>query len=220
MTAEATPAMKLYGYFRSSAAYRVRIALNLKGLAYDSAFVHLRKGEQRAADYLKLNPQGLVPTFIDGEATLTQSLAILEYLEEVHPRPALLPRDPADRARVRALSLTVACDIHPLNNLKVLQYLQKQLGLDEAARNAWYHRWVHDGFTAMEAQLAASETGRFCHGDQPGMADVCLVPQVYNAERLKVDLAAYPTIRRIAAEARALPAFAQAAPEAQPDFES
>jgi maleylpyruvate isomerase len=212
-------AMKLYGYYRSSAAYRVRIALNLKGLAFEGAFVHLRKGEQRAADYLKLNPQGLVPTFVDGEATLTQSLAILEYLEEVHPRPALLPRDPADRARVRALSLTVACDIHPLNNLKVLQYLQKELGLDEAARNAWYHRWVHDGFKAMEAQLAASETGRFCHGDQPGMADVCLVPQVYNAERLKADLAAYPTIRRIAAEARALPAFAQAAPEAQPDFE-
>lgn len=211
--------MKLYGYYRSSAAYRVRIALNLKGLAYEGAFVHLRKGEQRAADYVKLNPQGLVPTFVDGEATLTQSLAILEYLEEVHPRPALLPRDPADRARVRALSLAIACDIHPLNNLKVLQYLQKDLGLDEATRNAWYHRWVHDGFKAMEAQLAATETGRFCHGDQPGMADVCLVPQVYNAERLKVDLAAYPTIRRIAAEARALPAFAQAAPETQPDFE-
>lgn len=211
--------MKLYGYYRSSAAYRVRIALNLKGLAYESAFVQLRKGEQRAPDYLKLNPQGLVPTLADGEATLTQSLAILEYLEEVHPKPALLPRDPAGRARVRALSLAIACDIHPLNNLKVLQYLQKDLGLDEAARSAWYHRWVHDGFRAVEAQLGAGEAGRFCHGDQPGMADACLVPQAYNAERLKVDLAPYPAIRRIVAECRALPPFAQAAPEAQPDFE-
>jgi len=212
--------MKLYGYFRSSAAYRVRIALNLKGLAYENAFVHLRKGEQRAPDYVKLNPQGLVPTLLDGDLALGQSLAILEYLEEVHPKPALLPRDPAARARVRALALAVACDIHPLNNLKILQYLQKELGLDEAARNAWYHRWVHDGFAAIEAQLGGAETGRFCHGDQPGMADLCLVPQVFNAERLKVDLAPYPTIRRIVAEARALPAFAQAAPEAQPDFEA
>ena len=211
--------MKLYGYFRSSAAYRVRIALNLKGLAYENAFVHLRKGEQRAPDYLQLNPQAFVPTLIDGETTLGQSLAILEYLEEVHPRPPLLPRDPAGRARVRALSLAIACDIHPLNNLKVLQYLQKELGLDEGRRNAWYHRWVHDGFQAIEAQLGQSETGRFCHGDQPGMADACLVPQAYNAERLKVDLAAYPTIRRIVADARALAPFAKAAPEAQPDFE-
>jgi maleylpyruvate isomerase len=211
--------MKLYGYYRSSAAYRVRIALNLKGLAYENVFVHLRKGEQRAGDYLKLNPQGLVPTLLDGEATLTQSLAILEYLEEVHPRPALLPRDPRARARVRALALAIACDIHPLNNLKILQYLQKELGQDEAARNAWYRRWVHDGFKAIEAELGGPEAGRFCHGDQPTMADVCLVPQTYNAERLKVDLAAYPTIRRIVAEARALPAFAQAAPETQPDSE-
>ena len=211
--------MKLYGYYRSSAAYRVRIALNLKGLGYESAFVHLRKGEQRAPEYLKLNPQGLAPTLVDGEATLTQSLAILEYLEEVHPRPALLPRDPVGRARVRALSLAIACDIHPLNNLKVLRYLQKDLGLEEAARNAWYHRWVNDGFAAIEKQLAAPETGRFCHGEQPTMADVCLVPQTYNAERLKVDLEPYPRLRRIVAEARALPTFAQAAPEAQPDFE-
>ncbi len=211
--------MKLYGYYRSSAAYRVRIALNLKGLGYENAFVHLRKGEQRAPDYVKLNPQALVPMLVDGGATLTQSLAILEYLEEVHPKPALLPRDPVGRARVRALSLAVACDIHPLNNLKVLQHLQKELGLDEAARNAWYHRWVQEGFKAIEAQLGSPETGRFCHGDQPGMADACLVPQAYNAERLKVDLAPYPTLRRIVAEARALPTFAQAEPEAQPDFE-
>lgn len=209
--------MKLYGYFRSSAAYRVRIAMNLKGLRREDVFVHLRKGEQRAPEYLKLNPQGLVPTLVDGEAAITQSLAILEYLEEVHPKPALLPRDPADRARVRGLALAVACDIHPLNNLKVLQRLQKELGLDEAARNAWYHHWVHDGFRAIEAQLAGA--GRFCIGGQPTMADVCLVPQTYNAERFKVDLAPYPTIRRIVAECRALPAFAQAAPEAQPDFE-
>jgi maleylacetoacetate isomerase len=212
--------MKLYGYYRSSAAYRVRIALNLKGLAYESVFVHLRRGEQRAPDYLKLNPQAFVPTLVEGDAALTQSLAIIEYLEEVHPKPALLPRDPPGRARVRALALAVACDIHPLNNLKILQYLQKELGLDQPARDAWYRRWVHDGFRAIETQLGGPETGRFCHGDRPTMADVCLVPQAYNAERLKVDLAPYPTIRRIVAEARALPAFALAAPEAQPDYEA
>jgi maleylacetoacetate isomerase len=212
--------MKLYGYFRSSAAYRVRIALNLKGLAYESAFVHLRRGEQRAPHYLRLNPQAFVPTLVDGGAPLTQSLAIVEYLEETHPRPALLPRDSLGRVRVRALALAVACDIHPLNNLKVLQYLQKELGLDQPARDAWYHRWVHDGFRALETELGGPETGRFCHGDQPTLADVCLVPQAYNAERLKVDLAPYPAIRRIVAAARALPAFAKAAPEAQPDYEA
>lgn len=213
--------MKLYGYFRSSAAYRVRIAVNLKGLAPEHAFVHLRKGEQKAAAYAALNPQKFVPALeTDDGALLTQSLAIVEYLEEVHPHPALLPGDPADRARVRAIALAVACDIHPLNNLRVLKHLGSALGLDEEARNAWYRHWIAEGFAALEAMLANDpRTGRFCHGDQPTLADVALVPQVYNAERFGCDLTPYPTIVRIAAAARALPAFADAAPEKQPDAE-
>ncbi|PWC56616.1 maleylacetoacetate isomerase [Azospirillum sp. TSO22-1] len=213
--------MKLYGYFRSSAAYRVRIALNLKGLAPEHAFVHLRKGEQQAAAYAALNPQKFVPALeTDDGALLTQSLAIVEYLDEVHPHPALLPADPADRARVRAIALAVACDIHPLNNLRVLKHLGKALGLDEEARNAWYRHWIAEGFDALEAMLANDpRTGRFCHGDQPTLADVFLVPQVSNAERFDCDLTPYPTVVRIAAAARALPAFADAAPERQPDAE-
>ncbi|HYH39844.1 MAG TPA: maleylacetoacetate isomerase [Azospirillum sp.] len=213
--------MKLYGYFRSSAAYRVRIAVNLKGLAPEHAFVHLRKGEQQAAAYAALNPQKFVPALeTDDGALLTQSLAIVEYLEEVHPHPALLPGDPADRARVRAIALAIACDIHPLNNLRVLKHLGKALGLDEEARNTWYRHWIAEGFAALEAMLASDpRTGRFCHGDQPTLADVFLVPQVSNAERFDCDLTPYPTIVRIAAAARALPAFADAAPERQPDAE-
>ncbi|WP_431862211.1 maleylacetoacetate isomerase [Azospirillum sp.] len=213
--------MKLYGYFRSSAAYRVRIALNLKGLAPEHAFVHLRKGEQQADAYAALNPQKFVPALeTDDGALLTQSLAIVEYLEEVHPHPALLPADSADRARVRAIALAIACDIHPLNNLRVLKHLGKALGLDEEARNTWYRHWIAEGFEALEAMLADDpRTGRFCHGDQPTLADVFLVPQVANAERLDCDLTPYPTIVRIAAAARALPAFADAAPEKQPDAE-
>ncbi|OUE44086.1 maleylacetoacetate isomerase [Billgrantia desiderata SP1] len=209
----------LYGYFRSSAAYRVRIALNLKGLAYEQVAVNLVKGEQRAEENLARNPQGLVPVLETDDGTrLTQSLAICEYLEERHPEPALLPGDPAGRARVRSLAQLVACEIHPLNNLKVLKYLVHELKLDEAAKLAWYRHWIAEGFTALEARLSGeAATGAFCHGDSPSLADVCLVPQVFNAERFECDLSAYPTIRRIAERCRAMEAFAKAAPGAQPD---
>lgn len=212
--------MKLYTYFRSSAAYRVRIALNLKGLDREDLFVHLRQGAQRRDDYLALNPQGLVPTLADGETVVGQSLAILEYLEEVYPEPPILPEDPAGRARARQLGLIVACDIHPLNNLRVLQYLGRELGLDEAAREHWYRHWVEQGFQVLETLLTRTPgTGRFCQGDVPGFADACLVPQVYNAKRFGVDLSPYPTIRRINEACLALPAFADAAPDVQPDAE-
>lgn len=214
--------MKLYTYYRSSAAYRVRIALNLKGLEAEPLYRHLRKGEQRAPDYLALNPQGLLPTLIDGPVTIGQSLAILEYLEETHPEPALLPSDPAGRARVRQLAQLVACDIHPLNNLKVLNFISSPdgLGLDEAARLHWYRHWIADGFGALERLLAEGRPeGAFCHGAAPGLADCCLVPQVYNAERFEVDLSAYPTIQAVNAACLALPAFAGAAPDSQPDAE-
>ncbi|GAA0559737.1 maleylacetoacetate isomerase [Halomonas salifodinae] len=209
----------LYGYFRSSAAYRVRIALNLKGLAYDQAPVNLVKGEQRGEDFLARNPQGLVPALVtDDGARLTQSLAICEYLDERYPDPALLPADAAGRARVRALAQSVACEIHPLNNLRVLKYLTGELGVDEAAKMTWYRHWITEGFAALEAQLSREAgSGDFCHGDTPGLADLCLVPQVFNAERFACDLAPYPRIRRIVANCRALDAFARAAPEAQPD---
>ncbi|WP_431024796.1 maleylacetoacetate isomerase [Halomonas sp. H5] len=209
----------LYGYFRSSAAYRVRIALNLKGLAYDQAPVNLVKGEQRFDAFLARNPQGLVPALVtDDGARLTQSLAICEYLDERYPEPALLPADAAGRARVRALAQSVACEIHPLNNLRVLKYLTGELGLDEAAKMTWYRHWITEGFAALEAQLSREAgSGDFCHGDTPGLADLCLVPQVFNAERFACDLAPYPRIRRIVANCRALDAFARAAPEAQPD---
>lgn len=209
----------LYGYFRSSAAYRVRIALNLKGLDYDQVPVNLVKGEQSSGDHLARNPQGLVPSLaIDDSLALNQSLAICEYLDEVYPEPALLPANALERAQVRSLAQLVACEVHPLNNLRVLKYLVSQLGVDEAAKLAWYHHWIAEGFTALEATLsAAPRTGDFCHGDTPTLADICLVPQVYNAERFECDLSAYPTIQRIVANCRSLPAFEKAAPEAQPD---
>lgn len=215
--------MKLYTYFRSSAAYRVRIALNLKGLSYESVPVHLVRGggEQRQAAYLALNPAGLVPA-LENEAgqVLTQSLAIIEYLEDIHPTPALLPADALDRARVRALAQTIACDTHPLNNLRVLQYLGKTLGADESARQAWYKHWVAVGLGAVERLLAADpKTGDFCHGDAPGLADCCLVPQVFNARRFDCDLSAMPLIERIVANCEQLPAFQAAAPVQQPDAE-
>lgn len=209
----------LYGYFRSSAAYRVRIALNLKGLDYDQIPVNLVKGEQRGNDHLMRNPQGLVPSLVlDDSAVVNQSLAICEYLNEVHPEPALLPVNALERARVRALAQSVACEIHPLNNLRVLKYLVRELGADEAAKLAWYHHWIAEGFTALETMLSNDpSSGDFCHGDTPTLADICLVPQVYNAERFECDLSAYPTIQRIAANCRTLPAFQKAAPQAQPD---
>ena len=214
--------MKLYDYFRSSAAYRVRIGLHLKGLEYESIPVHLLRGggEQLKPEYRAVNPSALVPVLRDGEATITQSLAILEYLDEIHPVMPLMPRDALGRARVRSLALAIACDIHPINNLRVLRYLVKQAGLSEEAKNAWYMHWVQEGFAALEAQLSASgDTGRFCHGDTPTIADCVLVPQVFNAARFNIDMRVYPTIARIDAACCALPAFEAAHPSRQPDSE-
>jgi maleylpyruvate isomerase len=215
----------LYNYFRSSAAYRVRIALNLKGIAYENVFVHLTRGggEQFSESYRSKNPQQLIPALSEGGDTLTQSLAIMEYLEEQYPQIALLPAAhlTVERARVRALSLAISCDIHPLNNLRVLKYLTKTLGVTEEQKSAWISRWITEGFAAIEAQLAQSTfTGSFCHGDKPSLADCCLVPQVFSARRFNVDLAAYPTIVRIDAACNALGAFAAAHPKQQPDFEA
>jgi maleylacetoacetate isomerase len=213
--------MRLYDYFRSSAAYRVRIALNLKGLAPERVFVHLRRGAQRADDYLAVNPLGLVPALVtDGGEVLTQSLAIIEWLDETHPTPPLLPPDAAGRARVRALALAIACDIHPINNLRVLNYLTGTLGATEAQKNGWYRYWCDVGFEALETQLAREKaTGAFCHGGLPTLADICLVPQLANARRVELDLSLYPTLLRIEAACTALPAFAAAAPARQPDAE-
>lgn len=212
--------MKLYSYFRSSAAYRVRIALNLKGFDADIIPVHLLKdgGQQRHDDYLALNPTGLVPTLVDNDFALGQSMAILEYLEETCPQPALLPADAQGRARVRAIAQTIACDIHPLNNLRVLQYLKRSLNIDDAHRDEWYRHWVGLGLEAIETMLAdSSETGRFCHGDQPTFADVLLIPQVANARRLDCDLSAFPNVVRIDATCNGIDAFIKAAPANQPD---
>ena len=213
--------MKLFDYFRSSAAYRVRIALNLKGVAPERASVHLRRGAQREDDYLAMNPQGLVPALVtDGGDVLTQSLAIIEWLEETHPKPPLLPSDAAGRARVRSLALAIACDIHPLNNLRVLNYLTGTLGATDAQKDGWYRYWCDVGLEALETRLARdSETGAFCHGATPSMADICLVPQLANARRVDLDLAPYPTLLRIESACTALPAFAAAAPARQPDAE-
>jgi maleylpyruvate isomerase len=211
--------MKLYDYFRSSAAYRVRIALNLKGLEADREFVQLLKAQQRADAYLALNPQGLVPALVMDEGeVLTQSLAIIEWLEDTHPEPPLLPASAIGRARVRSIALAIACDIHPINNLRVLNYLTNTLGVSNEQKNGWYRYWIDTGFEALEQRLAREPgTGRFCHGDLPTLADVCLVPQVANARRYKMDLSPYPTITRIDAACQALPAFAAAVPEKQPD---
>jgi maleylpyruvate isomerase len=211
--------MILYDYFRSSAAYRVRIALYLKGLESERRFVHLRKGEQRAPGFLELNPQGLVPMLTVGNQRFTQSLAIIEYLDEKHPSPPLLPDNAEDRAWVRAVALAIACDIHPLNNLRILKYLGKELGVEEPRRDQWYRHWVTDGFTALESQLTERATGRFCLGDVPTIADVFLVPQVANAHRLKVAMEPFPRICAINDACLALPAFDQARPENNPDAE-
>lgn len=213
--------MKLYTYFRSSAAYRVRIALGLKGLAYDAVPVHLLKngGEQLGDAYRGVNPAGLVPALQDDGATITQSMAIIEYLEEMHPQAPLLPADPVGRARVRALAQTIACDTHPLSNLRVLKYLTGTLGISEEAKTAWIHQWMKLGLAAFEALLADGKAGRYCHGDTPSLADCCLMPQVFNAQRFGVDLAPYPQIARIAANCAALPAFQAAHPSRQADAE-
>lgn len=213
--------MKLYGYFRSSAAFRVRIALNLKGLAYEQAFIHLRKNDQRSPGYLKLNPQGLVPALIDDGKVLSQSLAIIEYLEETHPAPALLPRDPVARARVRSLAEAIACDIHPIDNLRVLRFLSQEMKHSEAEIEIWFNHWIKLGFDGIEEILAHDgATGKFCQGDAVGLADICLVPQVFNAKRYKsFDLKPYPTIMRVFENCMKLEAFDRALPEKQPDAE-
>lgn len=212
--------MKLYGYFRSSAAFRVRIALNLKKLDYENAFIHLRRNDQQQPGYRAVNPQGLVPALEDGEARLIQSLAIIEYLDETCPAPPLLPATPVERARVRALADIVACDIHPINNLRVLRYLTRQLGHDEDALGRWYNHWIAEGFQAFERLVADDRrTGAFCHGDEPGLADIALVPQVINAERYRLDMTPYPTILRLYEACMRLDAFAAAHPNRQADRE-
>ncbi|MDR5755862.1 maleylacetoacetate isomerase [Caballeronia sp. LZ035] len=214
--------MKLYSYFRSSAAYRVRIALNLKGLDYEYAAIHLLRdgGEQLKADYRAVNPDGIVPALVDGDDTLTQSLAIIEYLEETHPEPPLLPKQPSDRAFVRSVALQVACEIHPLDNLRVLKYLKHQVKVPDEAKDAWYRHWVEAGFDSLEQRLATDRrVGALTFGDTPTVADLCLVPQVFNARRFGIDVGRYPTIERIADHAGALDAFARAAPGQQPDAE-
>jgi maleylacetoacetate isomerase len=214
--------MQLYSYFRSSAAYRVRIALNIKGLKYDYVAKHLLKngGEHRQAEYLALNPQGLVPALEHQGALLTQSLAIIEYLDEVFPTPPLLPSLPADRAAVRAMALLIACDIHPLNNLRVLNYLKSPLAQSSDAIANWYQHWIVEGFQALEVLIAKrSSDGRFCFGNAVSIADVLLVPQVANAMRYQLDFSSYPTLQNVAKHLNELPAFSAARPDVQPDAE-
>lgn len=213
--------LQLYDYWRSSSAYRVRIALNLKGLSCRQIPVHLVRdgGQQNRQDYRELNPLGLVPVLVHGEHVIVQSLAICEYLEERFEAVPLLPADAEGRARVRGLVQTVCAEIQPLNNLSVMQYLKSEMGLDGARVGQWYAHWIARGFRAVETWLSSDDSGDFCHGNQPGLADCYLVPQVYNAERFKCDMEPYPRIRDVVARCRALEAFSRAAPEAQPDAE-
>jgi maleylacetoacetate isomerase len=211
--------VKLYTYFRSSAAFRVRIALNLKGLDYQPAFVHLAKGEHRKPEYAAVNPQALVPTLEEDGRLFTQSLAILEYLEETHPQPPLLPQDPFARARVRSLALLIACEIHPLNNLRTLRHLKNSLGQSDEQVNGWYRHWVADGLAKLEAELQNPGTGRFCHGQTPTIADCCLVPQIFNAKRYQCELGPYPAVMRVFDACMQLDAFVRAQPDKQPDAE-
>ena len=210
--------MKLYTFFRSSAAFRARIALNVKGLPYESVSKALGKGEHRNADYLDKNPQGLIPALdVDG-TVLSQSLAIIEYLDETHPTPPLLPPDAIGRAQVRSMAQAIACDIHPLNNLRVLNYLRKPLGQTDDGVNTWYRHWVTEGFTGLEQLVRKhSKQQRFCYGDAVSLADICLVPQMFNARRFDTDLTPFPTLVAISTHLESLPAFANARPEVQPD---
>ena len=211
--------MKLYGFSRSSAAFRVRIAVNLKKLDCEHVSISLPDGNQFSDDYTAINPQGRVPTLVDGDLVLFQSMAILEYLDERYPEPAFLPRDSAGRARVRGLANIVACDIHPLNNLEVLKFLGSELGQDRQAVDVtWYHHWIARGLQTIETHLAGDHaTGTFCHGDSPGLADICLVPQVFNAQRYKCDLADYPKLMAVFEACMALEAFDRAQPSKQAD---
>lgn len=209
--------IRLYGYFQSSAAYRARIALNLKELDYELVAIHLTKdgGHQFTEEYTRLNPQQLVPAIIDGDVTLTQSMAIMEYLEEAYPGHPILPADPAGRARVRSLSQIVACDIHPLNNLRVRKYIVEDFGLTEDYGQTWQEHWINKGFAAYEKMVAGGAA--FSHGDTPTMADICLIPQMFNARRINMDISAYPNLLRIEEACNALPAFERAHPKNQPD---
>jgi maleylacetoacetate isomerase/maleylpyruvate isomerase len=213
--------MQLYSYFRSSASFRVRIALALKGLDYDYLSVHLQRNEQARPEYAARNPLKLVPLLVEGEQSFSQSLAIMEYLDETHPEPALLPADALGRARVRSLALDVACEIHPLNNLRVLRYLVKDLGVSDEAKNGWYRHWVEVGLGALEQRLAGdAATGVYCHGDTPTLADCCLVPQIFNARRFECRLDHVPTVMRVFDACVAHPAFQAAQPSACPDAEA
>ncbi len=209
--------LELYTYFRSSAAFRVRIALNHKGLEWEPAVIWLPDDEHRGDAYRRVNVQGLVPTLVDGELRLNQSLAIIEYLDETRPGPKMLPDDAAGRARVRSLSLLVACDIHPLNNLRILKFLKRELGHEQPVIDRWYRHWCVEGLQSLERELADSRTGVYCHGDSVTMADACLVPQIFNAQRFKVDLSAFPTTMRIFESCMSLDAFARAQPSVQPE---
>jgi maleylpyruvate isomerase len=214
--------MKLYTFFRSSASYRVRIALNLKGISYEQVPVHLRRGggEQLGAVYKAINPQALVPALADGGRILTQSLAIMEYLDEKYPHPPLLPKDPADKALVRSMALIIACEVHPIQNLRVLNYVKSEYQQTDDQVNRWAQHWISLGFSALEQMvLSAPNRGKFCFGDSPTLADICLIPQLGNARRYHCDLAQYPTLMSIEKSCMAVPAFANAAPEKQPDAE-
>ena len=209
--------MELFNYFRSSASYRVRIALALKGLEYTYRPVHLTKNEQFSESYSAVSASRLVPLLKDGDALLTQSMAICEYLDETHPEPAILPRDALGRARVRALAQDIACEIHPLNNLRVLRYLVHEMKVSEDDKNRWYRHWVETGLESVERQLADARTGRFCHGDAPTLADVALVPQIFNAQRFECRLDHVPTVMRVFEACMALPAFDATQPSKCPD---
>ncbi len=209
--------LKLYDYWRSSAAYRVRIALNLKRLEYESVSVDLAAGEQQRGEYLEINPQGRVPALVHDGRLLYQSLSIIDYLDSVFEQPRLVPSEPGARARVNALAQVVACDMHPLNNSRVLAYLGNEMAVDPRRRQQWYCHWIATGFDALETLLNHDETGKFCHGETPTLADICLVPQIYNARRFACNLDGYPTIRRIESSCLELDAFHRAVPERQPD---
>lgn len=211
--------MELFNYFRSSASYRVRIALALKGLDYDYRGVHLAKNEQHGDAYAAVSAARLVPLLKDGDAVVTQSMAIIEYLDETHPEPPLLPADAWGRARVRALAQDIACEIHPLNNLRVLRYLVKEMGVSEDNKNRWYRHWVENGLEAVERRLQDGHAGRFCHGDSPGLADCLLVPQIFNAQRFDCRLDSVPMVMKVFEHCMALDAFAKTQPSACPDAE-